>query len=69
MTHWEIAAMQREADQVRRDPSLSESERANRLGIIAAEIIARGGTAENIAPKAEKRSTRNSRAASTRKKS
>lgn len=67
MTHWEIEAMKREAVQVRNDWTLSDKERAARLSMIAAQVALRGGNAEDIVP-AEKRSTRNSRAAATRRK-
>lgn len=69
MSEWEIAAMRREAQQIKNDATLSSGEKADRLATIAREITARGGNADGIAPVPEKRSTRTSRAAATRRKS
>lgn len=70
MTEWEIAALTREAEQLTRDWTIGDAERVMRLAMIAQNIEALGGDASHIAPvsKPQNRSTRTSRAASTRRK-
>lgn len=71
--HWEIAALLREAEQVRNDAQLDDAERRSRLAHIAGEIRTRGGDAamviENAAPRTVRaRATRTSKTVAARRK-
>lgn len=73
MSTWEIAALLREAEQVRNDWQLDDAARASALDAIRVQITARGGDASGIGtpskPKqAASRATRTSKPAAARKK-
>lgn len=73
MNEWNIAALLREAEQVRNDWKISERDRADRLGLIRREIESLGGDASSVGPAnapkaAPARATRTSKPAAARKK-
>lgn len=73
MSHWQIAALLREAEQLRNDGQLDAAERSARLESIRMQIIAAGGDGALVGavdkPKtAAVRATRSSKPAAARKK-
>lgn len=72
MSEWQIGALLREAEQTRNNGHLSDSERAERLEAIRAEVVAAGGDGALVGaadkPKAvSQRATRTSKAATARR--
>lgn len=73
MSAWEIAALLREAEQVRNDWQLENGERLARLENIRAQVAARGGDPSAVAAyavpgTAAARATRTSKPAAARRK-
>jgi uncharacterized membrane protein YukC len=73
MSGWEIAALLREAEQVRNDWTKSDTERADLLKQIRSEIERQGGDGSSIQAEAkprtaQARATRTSKPAAARKK-
>lgn len=73
MSGWEIAALLREAEQVRNNYYLDDAERAQRLELIRGEVIAAGGDGALVGVptkprQAAARATRSSKTAAERKK-